>query len=110
MIHPSYVEMIDKINEEQMSDREEAPLVTSRYSIVLATARRARQLIAGAKPMVRSKDRYERERKSLSIAVDELYAGKVHILRKDAAAGADEQTEESAAAQDVSENSAAPEA
>lgn len=93
MIHPSYVEMIDKINEEQMSDREEAPLVNSRYSIVLATARRARQLIAGAKPLVKSKDRYDRDRKSLSIAVDELYAGKVHILRKDEKAQTEPETD-----------------
>ena len=93
MIHPSYVEMIDKINEEQMSDREEAPLVNSRYSIVLATARRARQLIAGAKPLVKSKDRYDRDRKSLSIAVDELYAGKVHILRKDEKAQTESETD-----------------
>lgn len=94
MIHPSYVEMIDRINDEQKNDREEAPLVNSRYSIVLATARRARQLVAGAKPLVAAKDRYDRERKSLSIAVDELYEGKVHILRKEAA----EEAEESEAA------------
>lgn len=83
MIHPSYVEMIDRINDEQKSDREEAPLVTSRYSIVLATARRARQLIAGAEPLISDRDRYDKERKSLSVAVDELYEGKVHILRKE---------------------------
>ena len=62
MIHPSYVEMIDRINDEQNSDREEAPLVTSRYSIVLATARRARQLVSGAEPYVQAVDKYGKPR------------------------------------------------
>lgn len=104
MIHPSYVEMIDRINDEQKNDREEAPLVNSRYSIVLATARRARQLIAGAEPLVPDRDRYDRERKSLSIAVDELYEGKVHILRKEASEESEEAEEtESLAAEDAAE-------
>ncbi len=104
MIHPSYVEMIDRINDEQKSDREEAPLVTSRYSIVLATARRARQLIAGAEPLISDRDRYDKERKSLSVAVDELYEGKVHILRKEDKAEADaEELSESAEEQVTAE-------
>lgn len=82
MIHPSYVEMIDRINGDN-GDREEAPLVTSRYSIVLATAKRARQLIAGAEPYVNQFDRNGKERKPLSIAVEELYEGKVHILPRE---------------------------
>lgn len=73
MIHPSYQELIEAINEGQEID--EAPLVTSRYSIVLATSKRARQLIAGAQPMVKAKGR-----KALSVAVEELYKGKVKIL------------------------------
>lgn len=89
MIHPSYVEMIDKINEEQ--DREDAPLVTSRYSVVLATARRARQLVSGAEPYVQDVDKYGKPRKPLSVAVDEFYEDKVHILRNQPSA---EETEE----------------
>ncbi len=73
MIHPSYQELIEAINEGQEID--EAPLVSSRYSIVLATSKRARQLIAGAQPMVKAKGR-----KALSVAVEELYKGKVKIL------------------------------
>ena len=73
MIHPSYQELIEAINAGQEMDEE--PLVTSRYSIVLATSKRARQLIAGAQPMVRS-----RGRKALSVAVEEMYKGKVKIL------------------------------
>ena len=73
MIHPSYKELIEVINTGQ--DMDEAPLVTSRYSIVLATSKRARQLIAGAEPLVKT-----RGKKALSVAVDELYKGKVNIL------------------------------
>lgn len=78
MIHPSYKEMISKINEGQ--DMDEAPLVTSRYSIVIAAAKRARQLIAGDEPMVINKD----NEKALSTAIKELYEDQVHILPKDA--------------------------
>ena len=73
MIHPSYKELIEVINKGQ--DMDEAPLVTSRYSVVLATSKRARQLIAGAEPLVKT-----RGKKALSVAVDELYQGKVNIL------------------------------
>ena len=57
MIHPSYTELIETINEGQ--DIDEAPVISSRYSLVLATSKRARQLIAGAEPKVRVKERYE---------------------------------------------------
>ena len=88
MIHPSYVEMIDKINEDQ--DREDAPLVTSRYSVVLAKARRARQLVSGAEAFVRDVDKNGKPRKPLSVAVDEFYDDKVHIVRRNTA---EEETE-----------------
>jgi DNA-directed RNA polymerase subunit omega len=77
MIHPSYKEMISKINEGL--DMDEAPLVTSRYSIVIAAAKRARQIIAGDEPLVTVSP----TDKPLSTAVRELYAGEVQILRKD---------------------------
>lgn len=53
----------------------EEPVVNSRYSIVLATAKRARQLINGAEPMVTPTCN-----KPLSIAVAELNEGQVKIL------------------------------
>ncbi len=56
----------------------EHPIVNSRYSIVIATAKRARQLIDGAAPLVTPKCN-----KPLSIAVDEIYQGKVKILSED---------------------------
>ena len=57
MIHPSYKELIEKINEGQESD--EAPVISSRYSLVLAASKRARQLIAGAEPKVKVKKGHE---------------------------------------------------
>ena len=81
MIHPSYVEMIDKINADNV-DREEAPLITSRYSVVLATAKRARQLVSGVEPFVDPYDKYGNPRKPLSVAVDEFYEDKVHIVNQ----------------------------
>ena len=47
MIHPSYVELMKVVNKESDNIGEE-PVVNSRYSIVIAAAKRARQIIAGA--------------------------------------------------------------
>ena len=76
MIHPSYTELMDAIIEE--GNIEDEPLVTSRYSVVLATSKRARQLIAGREAMVHSSGK-----KPLSTAVEEIYQGKVKILPDD---------------------------
>ena len=85
MIHPSYVELMKVVNKESDNIGEE-PVVNSRYSIVIASAKRARQIIAGAEPMV--DDPYGK--KPLSMAVEELYNGDVKILGEDD----DETTEE----------------
>ena len=70
MIHPSYKELMEKINEENAS--QDLPQITSRYSVVLATSKRARQLTNGATPLAEAKSG-----KPLSIAVEEFYEGKV---------------------------------
>lgn len=77
MLRPSYSDLIEAVN----SDVEpgEQPVVQSRYSIVLATAKRARQIIGGEDPMVPA----SAGKKSLSIAVQELYEGKVKIVGDD---------------------------
>ena len=54
----------------------EEPVISSRYSVVMATAKRARQIIAGDEPMVRVKDK----QKPLSIAVDEMNEDTLRIL------------------------------
>ena len=51
MIHPSYSELIEAINTNNEDD-DESMVLNSRYSLVLATSKRARQLIAGSKPLV----------------------------------------------------------
>lgn len=73
MLHPSYTDLMRVINSEV--EPGEQPVVTSRYSIVIATAKRARQLIDGAEPLVQVS--YP---KPLSLAVQELYESKVKIV------------------------------
>ena len=74
MLHPSYTDLIEAVN----SDIEpgEQPVVQSRYSIVIAASRSARQIISGEGPMVSQLA----GKKPLSIAIDELYHQKVKIL------------------------------
>lgn len=76
MLHPSYHDLITAVNSEV--EHGEEPVVQSRYSIVIATARRARQLIAGEEAMTPSAGK-----KPLSVAVDELYQQKVRIVSED---------------------------
>ena len=74
MLHPSYTDLMNIANSEV--EQGEQPVVNSRYSIVLATAKRARQIIAGAEPMIEN----PKCNKPLSIAVEELYRGDVKIV------------------------------
>ena len=67
MLHPSYTDLIEAVN--SGVEPGEQPVVQSRYSIVIAAAKRARQLIAGADPLVAGAAR----KKPLSTAVQELY-------------------------------------
>lgn len=78
MIHPSYVELMKVVNNDVEIGEE--PVVNSRYSIVIATAKRARQIIAGDEPMA---DKVTCP-KPLSVAVEEVYEGKVKILPENA--------------------------
>ncbi|MBQ9983123.1 MAG: DNA-directed RNA polymerase subunit omega [Lachnospiraceae bacterium] len=73
MIHPSYSDLMAVVNSEV--EPGEQPVVQSRYSIVLATAKRARQIIAGETPLVNSEGK-----KPLSVAVEELHQSKVKIV------------------------------
>lgn len=74
MLHPSYSDLIKVVNSEV--EPGEAPVVNSRYSIVMATSKRARQIISGEEPLVP----YKEGKKPLSVAVDELNQGVVKIL------------------------------
>ena len=53
MLHPSYTDLMRTINSEV--EEGDTPVVNSRYSIVLAAAKRARQLIAGEDAYVNSR-------------------------------------------------------
>jgi DNA-directed RNA polymerase subunit omega len=84
MLHPSYAELINVVN--SGVEEGDEPVVNSRYSIVMATAKRARQIIAGDEPLVDGKGK-----KALSVAVEELNQGKIKILNDETP---DEETQE----------------
>ena len=73
MLHPSYTDLMKVVNSEV--EQGETPVVNSRYSIVMATAKRARQIIAGQTAATP-----EQMSKPLSTAVAELNAGKIKIM------------------------------
>ena len=74
MLHPSYSDLMNVVNSEV--EEGEQPVVNSRYSIVMATSKRARQLIDGAAtPVVNAEDK-----KPLSVAIDELNSGVVKVV------------------------------
>lgn len=102
MLRPSYSDLIEAVNSE--IEPGEQPVVQSRYSIVIAASRRARQLIDGAEPMVGG----SYGKKSLSVAVDELYKGKVKILSEDEAV--DENPAEASSLEEAEEMEAMEEA
>ena len=107
MIHPSYTELMAVVNSEV--EEGEQPFVQSRYSIVKATANRAKEIIAArtieeklakapeAKDSKIDENSLSKEEsktlqigqpliahagsmKPLSIAVEELYEGKIKIV------------------------------
>ncbi|MCD8300494.1 MAG: DNA-directed RNA polymerase subunit omega [Clostridiales bacterium] len=78
MIHPSYMELMKVINSDNVNIGEE-PVVNSRYSLVIASAKRARQIVDGAPIKVED----AANKKPLSIAVEELYDQDVRIVGED---------------------------
>lgn len=76
MLHPSYTDLINAVN--SGVEPGEEPVVQSRYSIVIATSKRARQLIAGEDATIPNNGK-----KPLSVAIEELYENKVKIVSED---------------------------
>ena len=72
----------------------------SKYALCVIASKRARQLIAGAEPLVPN----AADKKPLSVAIDELYKGEVKIV----AAESDEETT-APATEEASETVSAPE-
>lgn len=77
MIHPSYVDLMNVVN--KGVEEGETPVINSRYSIVMATAKRARQIVDGDEPMVDDAE----GKKPLSIAIEELEKEKLQIIPTD---------------------------
>ena len=74
MLHPSYTDLMKVVIKDV--EEGETKVVNSRYSIVMATAKRAREIIDGSMPLVAVKD----GEKPLSIAIDELNQSKIKII------------------------------
>lgn len=74
MLHPSYSDLMNVVNKDV--EPGEAPIVNSRYSIVMATSRRARQIVAGDPAYIDGTE----GKKPLSVAVEELNQGQIKIL------------------------------
>ncbi len=70
MLRPSYSDLMEVLN----NDTELGTDVTSRYTVVIAAAKRARQIVAGAEPEVECTNS-----KAVSIAVEEMYNKKLQI-------------------------------
>lgn len=77
MLRPSYTDLLEEINK----GAEGETVVGSRYTIVIAAAKRARQLIDHAEPLTEKLD----VDRPVSIAVNELYEGKIVIKQNSSA-------------------------
>lgn len=77
MLHPSYTDLMKVVNKDV--EEGETKVVNSRYSIVMATAKRAREIIDGAEPLVDTKG----NEKPLSIAIDELNQAKIKVAAEE---------------------------
>lgn len=71
MLRPSYTDLLNVLNKGE----DPKSIAGSRYTIIIATAKRARQLVDHAEPMA---DEVTCN-KPVSIAVHELYEGKIAI-------------------------------
>lgn len=75
MLHPSYTELMKIINQDSEDD---TPVINSRYSIVMATAKRARQIVNDDEGSILTGGK-----KPLSEAVSELEEGMIRIVSQD---------------------------
>ena len=97
MLHPSYTDLINAQN--SGVEPGEQPVVQSRYSIVIAAAKRARQIVDGSEPLVAG----AAGKKALSTAVQELYEQKVSITAEEVVEETKEEAVEEAAEEAASE-------
>ena len=74
MLHPSYMELIDHVN--HVNESMGQPDINSRYTLVMAIAKRARDLVDGDPQMVAD----DVEGRTLSLAVKEMDREKLGIV------------------------------
>ena len=72
MLQPSYSELMDRLNQYNSGQNQ----INSRYSIVIVVSKRARQ-INNKENILEGTNKNE---KPVSIAIDELYNGKIKII------------------------------
>ena len=88
MLRPSYTDLLDVINQEKED------------TIVIAAAKRARQLVDHAEPLVSN----TKVDKPVSIAVNELYQGKIKVRQghpEEAVPAEEEAVEETTATEET---------
>lgn len=74
MINPSIVDLLKRVD--------------NRYSLVVATSRRARQIIDGEEPHIA-----EKNEKPLTIAINEVNEGAINVMERDEAVKFEEDIE-----------------
>lgn len=72
MMHPSYTELLGVLGDQETLDKS----MLSRYTIIIAAAKRARQIVDGSDVLVSN----VKVDKPVSIAVNELYNSKIQII------------------------------
>ena len=77
MLHPSYSDLMRVVNSEV--EVGEHPVVNSRYSIVMATSKRARELVNGRPTAIKDANL----KKPLSVAIEDLEKGDIKIVAED---------------------------
>ncbi len=81
MLRPSYTDLLEVINKKTTDIT-----IVSRYTIVIAAAKRARQLVDHAEPLINN----IKVNKPVSIAVNELNEGKIKVRQSTSAVFSDE--------------------
>ena len=74
MLFPTYGDIINHVNE---TSEDGTPIIESRYSVVVAASKRARQLVDGAET-----DGNLNDDKALTVAINELNTGAIRVTRK----------------------------
>ena len=72
MLRPSYSELMNLLNETETGENDNE--ITSRYTIVMAVAKRARQIIEGSETLEKATTD-----KAVSVAVAEMASGKLSV-------------------------------